>query len=213
MRYLYGAGLIVLLGGVVMTTAGADIYRYQDAEGRTYLTDKPLDDDYRLVKRYRLPGTQKPRAGASLRQMMARRDQLTPLIEQVARDQRLRPELLHAVVRVESAYNHKAVSSKGAVGLMQLMPATARQYGVSDSEDPRQNLSGGARYLRYLLGLFEDDLSLALAAYNAGENAVIQYGRQIPPYPETQNYVRKVLAFLAQQQDRQQLSASLLQLR
>jgi len=203
---------LLVLGSLVAATAGADIYRYQDAEGRTYLTDKPMADHYRLVKHYRLPGTKKPRSSVSLRQMAKRRARLAPLIEQVARDQKLQPELLHAVVRAESAYDHKAVSNKGAVGLMQLMPATARQYGVGNSEDPHQNLSGGARYLRYLLGLFENDMSLALAAYNAGENAVIEYGRQIPPYPETQNYVRKVLAFLEQNQARQQLSASLIQI-
>ncbi len=211
MRGLHISGWVLVLGSVVATTAVADIYRYQDAEGRTYLTDQPLDDDYRLVKRYRMPAARKPSAGVSLREMMARRERLSPLIEQAAREQQLSPELLHAVVRVESAYDHKAVSHKGAVGLMQLMPATARRYGVRDSVDPQQNLTGGARYLGYLLGLFGNDLSLALAAYNAGENAVIKYGRQIPPYPETRNYVRKVLAFLEQDKAGSDLGASLAQ--
>ena len=99
------------------------------------------------------------------------------------------------MVRAESAYRSDAVSSKGAVGLMQLMPGTAERYGVTDRRDPAQNLRGGTEYLRDLLQMFDNDLQLALAAYNAGENAVIKYGNQIPPYNETQNYVRKVIRF------------------
>jgi soluble lytic murein transglycosylase-like protein len=114
----------------------------------------------------------------------------------IARQHDLYPELLHAVIRTESAYNPAALSSAGAVGLMQLMPGTAKRYGVPDIWDPVENLRGGARYLRDLLDLFGNDLRLALAAYNAGENAVIKYGNRIPPYPETQRYVRKVLQFL-----------------
>jgi soluble lytic murein transglycosylase-like protein len=102
--------------------------------------------------------------------------------------------LLHAVIRVESAYNPSAVSSAGAVGLMQLMPGTAQRYGVVDRTDPVQNIEGGARYLRDLMAMFGSDLTLAIAAYNAGENAVIKYNNSIPPYPETQNYVRQVLS-------------------
>ena len=206
-RHLAKTVLMLVLTSLT-ATAGADIYRYRDAEGRTYLSDKPMAGQYVLEKRYRGMGNQDA-AGDSLRQMVKRRSRFSPLIAQVARDQQLRPELLHAVVRVESAYNHKAVSSKGAVGLMQLMPATARRYGVKNAEDPRQNLSGGARYLRYLLGLFGNDLSLALAAYNAGENAVIENGRRIPPYPETQAYVRKVLNFYQQKHSAGPQSASL----
>lgn len=177
-------------------TAVADIYRYRDADGSILLTDKPMSGQYVLVKHYRGFGKSKSsRANDSHKQMVKRRSHLSPLIEQIAHSQSLRPELLHAVVRVESAYNPKAVSKKGAVGLMQLMPATARSYGVSNSRDPKQNLSGGARYLRHLLGRFKNNLPLALAAYNAGETAVIKYGRRIPPYPETRNYVRKVLSF------------------
>ena len=98
-------------------------------------------------------------------------------------------------MRAESAYRADAVSSKGAVGLMQLMPATAERYGVRNRRDPAQNLSGGSQYLRDLLVMFDNDLQLALAAYNAGENAVIRYGHKIPPYAETQGYVRKVIGF------------------
>ena len=107
----------------------------------------------------------------------------------------LEPALLHAVISAESAYNPQARSPKGARGLMQLMPDTARRFGVSDPDDPTENLHGGARYLRWLLDSFTD-LRLALAAYNAGEGAVQRYGNAIPPYPETRTYVRRVIEFL-----------------
>jgi soluble lytic murein transglycosylase-like protein len=117
------------------------------------------------------------------------------LIRTVAREEQVDPALLHAVITVESGYNARALSPKGAVGLMQLMPDTARRYAVSDIWDPVENLRGGARYLRDLLGMFNDNLTLAVAAYNAGEKAVIRHGHRIPPYSETQNYVPKVLGF------------------
>jgi len=115
------------------------------------------------------------------------------LIQDVATDTQLEPALLHAVIQTESAFNPKAVSPKGAVGLMQLMPATARRFGVKDRTNATANVYGGARYLRYLLGLFNNDLKLALASYNAGENAVKRYGNKIPPYRETKGYVKKVM--------------------
>jgi soluble lytic murein transglycosylase-like protein len=111
------------------------------------------------------------------------------------------PELLHAVIRAESAYQPNALSHAGACGLMQLMPATAARFRVRNIWDPAENIEGGATYLRFLMDLFDNDLRLALAGYNAGENAVKRYGNQIPPYPETQNYVRKVLQFLWAEQD------------
>jgi transglycosylase-like protein with SLT domain len=104
------------------------------------------------------------------------------------------PDLVDAVIRVESEYNPRAVSSKGAMGLMQLIPATARRFGVADPFDPAQNVEGGTTYLRYLLDLFGGDVPLALAAYNAGENAVLR-SNGIPPFAETRGYVRKVTAF------------------
>jgi soluble lytic murein transglycosylase-like protein len=116
------------------------------------------------------------------------------IVAAVALQHELDPALLHAIVTVESAYNVRALSPKGAAGLMQVLPETARRYGISDLFDPVQNLTAGARYLRDLLALFKQDLALALAAYNAGENAVIRHGNVIPPYPETQSYVPRVLA-------------------
>lgn len=106
-----------------------------------------------------------------------------------------------AVVATESAFNPRARSPKGALGLMQLMPDTARRLGVADPLDPEANLRGGVRYLSMLLDMF-DDLSLALAAYNAGEGAVIRHGRSIPPYPETLAYVPKVMRHYADFQHR-----------
>ncbi len=112
-----------------------------------------------------------------------------------ARETRVDAALIHAVISVESGYNPSARSSAGAVGLMQLMPGTARRYGVKDRLDPAQNIRGGARYLRDLEILFGNNLQLVLAAYNAGEDAVMKFGRRIPPYRETAAYVPKVLGY------------------
>jgi hypothetical protein len=124
------------------------------------------------------------------------------LIQEVAASTSLEPALLHAVIQTESAFNPKAVSPKGAVGLMQLMPATAKRFGVTDRTDATSNVYGGARYLRYLLGLFNNNMKLALAGYNAGENAVKRYGNKIPPYRETKGYVKKVMRLYRAYKDR-----------
>jgi len=116
---------------------------------------------------------------------------LETFVEEIASRYDLDPALVRAVIEVESGYNPRAVSPKGATGLMQLMPATARRLGVRNSFDPRENVEGGVRYLKYLLELFNGDKRLALAAYNAGEGAVFRYG-DIPPYPETTQYVYRV---------------------
>jgi len=185
-------GCLLLLSGA----SCADLYQYRDRQGHVHFTDKPMGASYYLVKRYRIqPQRQKRRGGDTLTAMRKRRSTLTPLIESVSQAQGLRPELVHAVIRAESAYRADAVSSAGAQGLMQLMPATAERFGVRDAFDPQQNLSGGTRYLRELIELFDSDLRLALAAYNAGENAVARYGNQVPPFPETRKYVDRVLAF------------------
>lgn len=125
-----------------------------------------------------------------------RRGRYNALIDMAARRHGLSSALLHAVIRTESAYQENALSHAGACGLMQLMPGTARRFQVQDIWDPAQNIDGGAAYLRLLLDLFDNDLRLALAGYNAGENAVKRYGNQIPPYRETQDYVRKVMQHL-----------------
>jgi soluble lytic murein transglycosylase-like protein len=102
------------------------------------------------------------------------------------------PVLLYAIMHRESSFRRTAVSPKGARGLMQLMPGTAARFGVSNIFDPRQNIEGGARYVRLLLDMFDGDVRLALAGYNAGEGAVLKYGRRVPPYAETQEYVRRI---------------------
>ena len=116
-------------------------------------------------------------------------------VEDVARTYGLDSALLYAIISAESGYNRKTVSKKGASGLMQLMPVIAKHYGVVDLLDPVQNLHGGAKYLRDMLILFNNDVSLAVAAYNAGETAVVRYGNHIPPYRETMSYVPRVLSF------------------
>jgi soluble lytic murein transglycosylase-like protein len=119
-------------------------------------------------------------------------------IDTIARRHGVDPLLVRAVIRVESNFDPRAVSPKGAAGLMQLMPETAMRYGVDNRFDPAQNVDGGVRYLRDLMAMFDGNLSLALAAYNAGEGAVLKYGRRIPPYPETQQYVVWVRSFYDQ---------------
>ena len=119
-------------------------------------------------------------------------DAVPELIETTAKKYDVDPLLVHSVIQVESAYKSHAVSDKGAQGLMQLMPATARRFGVRNSFDVRDNIEGGVRYLKYLDSLFPNDLRLTLAAYNAGEGAVWKYKNQIPPYRETEEYVQNV---------------------
>ncbi len=121
-----------------------------------------------------------------------RRTKFDPIIERYAEKYRIDATLVRAVIQVESNFNVRCVSTKGARGLMQLMPGTATRFGVTELHDPEENIRAGVQYLAYLLRLFEDDLSRALAAYNAGENAVIRHGG-IPPYRETEAYVKRAL--------------------
>ncbi len=177
--------------------SNVSIYKYVDPDGVIHLTDKPQDRRYRLVYSQQFP-SQAEQPALPLDNLSAH---YAPLIEQMAERYGLEPALLHAVIRTESAYNANAVSPKGAVGLMQLMPGTAQRYGVTDRYDPHLNIQAGAHYLKDLLKQF-NSLELALAAYNAGENAVKKYGRQIPPYRETQQYVVKVMNLYAYFQER-----------
>lgn len=117
-----------------------------------------------------------------------------PFIQEASATYQIPSALIHAVILVESNYNPRAYSSKGAQGLMQLMPATAKRFGNSNSWDPRQNILTGSKYLRWLLDYFGDDLELTIAAYNAGEGAVMQAGRKIPKYAETERYVPRVMS-------------------
>ena len=128
------------------------------------------------------------------------------LVASIAGKHEVEALLVDSVIRVESNYNQNAVSPKGAMGLMQLIPSTARRFGVSDTFQPEQNIEGGVRYLKYLMQLYNGDERLALAAYNAGEAAVAKY-KGIPPYPETRNYVFQVGKRLGQSREAQKKAA------
>jgi hypothetical protein len=182
--------------------AAADIFKYRDPGGGILLTDRQMSGGYTLLKTIRGLGGSSHRSSRSRSAgayhagaLRVNRARYAPLIERVAKGQRLDSNLLHAVVLAESAYDPNAVSSAGATGLMQLMPDTARRFGVDDTWDPEANVTAGAKYLKELLGMFDNNLALALAAYNAGEGAVQQYGNKIPPFQETQEYVRRVLDY------------------
>lgn len=174
--------------------AVADVYKFVDANGQVYYTDKPTHAGYRLIIRSLPPSVAEPGSRRSSQHLTRQKMRFVPVIEKVAQKYQLDPRLLHAVIRAESAYDPNAVSPKGAVGLMQLMPETAARYGIHDRYDPFKNVEAGARYLRDLLAAF-GDIRLAVAAYNAGEGAVRKYGNQIPPYLETREYVARVLKF------------------
>jgi len=175
----------------------AGIYLIED-DSALHLTDDAQGRDARLV-------LQTGDAATDLRPTprpahAARDSRLAEIVRTAAHTHRVAPELLHAVIAAESGYAVRAVSPRGAQGLMQLMPATARAYGVTDPFDPRQNIFAGARHLRSLLDQFNQNLSLALAAYNAGAGSVLRHHNRIPPFAETAAYVPRVLRQLAQQQ-------------
>jgi soluble lytic murein transglycosylase-like protein len=173
----------IMSGGV----ARADIYKYVDNEGVLHLTNMPSDHNakYEMILREK----------RILFQPNLDVNKYDYLITKAADKFKLDSALIKAVIKAESNFNHKAVSPVGAQGLMQLMPATASSMQVEDSFHPEKNIEGGARYLRYLLNTYKGNLTLALAAYNAGEKAVAKYNYNVPPYRETQNYVRRVMNF------------------
>ena len=161
------------------------------------LTDRPKHSGYkRLVKTWKGWTEQEHRIKSyNWKENQKKYDRL---IKALAKTYELPHTLLHAVITTESAYDPNAVSRAGAVGLMQLMPLTAKRYGVKDRKNPEDNIKGGTRYLRDLLRMFDNDLVLALAAYNAGETAVRKYGNKVPPYKETRNYVNKAMEYYRQ---------------
>jgi len=194
--------LFAMLAGAA--PAGAQIYAYTDRTGELVLTDAPRDERWRMLFMLEEPGarTRPPPVDAAggcgaTAASPGRPHAWEPAVPAIAAEARLDPHLLHAVIWAESRCNPVAVSPKGARGLMQLMPATARQYGVTDAFDPLQNIRGGARYLRDLLDLFGGNVELALAAYNAGPKSVVEARMRIPPYRETLAYVPAVLKRLA----------------
>ncbi len=185
--------LLISILTLLSMQSHADIYKYVDKHGRIILTDKPTHSGYKqLVKTWK--GWEEAKIPKNFN-WVKNQKKFDSTIRSIAKSYKLPHTLLHAVITAESSYNPDAISKAGAVGLMQLMPETAKQYGVSNRRNPRQNIYGGSRYLRYLLKLFNNDLSLALAAYNAGEGTVKRYGNKIPPYKETRNYVKKVIKY------------------
>jgi soluble lytic murein transglycosylase-like protein len=181
--------------------ANPKIYTYVDADGQRHYTDVPDNNRYRLLI---LSPRERTASGDRYDAMLlAKAGQYDSIIEKAALSAAVEPNLLRAVIVVESGFNLRAVSKRGAVGLMQLMPATATRFGVSNPYDPRQNVQAGARYLKFLIDRFGQDVRLALAAYNAGEEAVDRNGGQIPPFSETMAYVPRVLKIYQMLRDQQ----------
>lgn len=173
-QYLLLPGLL-LAGLLFVTPLRADVYRYVDERGVIHFTDAPTRSVYQIY--------------------FSERENIGEIVRFYARRYQIEEALLCAVIKVESDYDPKAVSSKGAVGLMQLIPTTAEELRVNDPLNASENVRGGCQYLKQMLNRF-DNLDLALAAYNAGPSAVAKYNG-IPPYQETVNYVRKVKKYLA----------------
>jgi soluble lytic murein transglycosylase-like protein len=178
--------VIVALGWPAL--AQAQIYAWRDAHGTLVLSDRTIDAPTDVYVVEGAPAYRTTRPAQSARAL----EPFDALVREHAGRQMLRPELVRAVIQVESGFNPRARSVKGAMGLMQLMPATARELGVLDPYDPADNIRGGTAYLRQLLDKYDGNEELALAAYNAGAGAVDRHGRTIPPYRETRDYVRKV---------------------
>jgi soluble lytic murein transglycosylase-like protein len=180
----------------------ASIYIYTDKQGNEHFSERKENEHYELLFRSetnKLPMKFKNWKDKSYSNVHIPRNKTLqhkyhPLIVQAAQQYKLEPAFIHAVITAESAYQRTAVSSAGAQGLMQLMPETAKRFGVNDSFNAQQNINAGTAYLYKLLKEFKSK-RLALAAYNAGEGTVRRYNKQIPPYPETQNYVTKVMDF------------------
>ena len=177
---IFGFALCAVVG--LCVPAEAQIYSWRDSNGVLTLSDRPKDGGPRVAM---------VKVGTVLTGGRSHA-QYEPLIRQHAGQKSVRPDLVRAVIQVESAFNPRAVSPKGAMGLMQLMPATAAQFGVIDPFNPGENIRAGVTYLRQLLDRYNDNEQLALAAYNAGPGAVDKYGSKVPPYKETQNYVTKI---------------------
>jgi soluble lytic murein transglycosylase-like protein len=192
MKYL---SVLLLLFCVLFLTnpSSAGIYRYEDEDGVIHFTNCPRDPKFRLYIRESKEDVGEESRAVSF---LSPRDLnlFDSLISEYSKKYAVDSALIKAIIRAESGFNPQAISRKGAKGLMQLMPETAVRWNVSNVFNPRENIEGGVRYFKYLLSLFNNDLRLSLAAYNAGENIVFELGT-IPPYRETVDYVRKVLNF------------------
>ncbi|MGE0393850.1 MAG: lytic transglycosylase domain-containing protein [Vicinamibacterales bacterium] len=187
MRQLALAACVAAGAALAATPASAQIYAWQDAGGAWVLSDRQAAPGARTFAVAKSPAYRatRPATGTGAAAF-------EPLIQAHATRAGLSPDLVRAVIQVESAFNPRARSPKGAMGLMQLMPATAAELGVRQPYDPAENIAGGTTYLRGLLDRFDGNVELALAAYNAGPEAVERHGRAVPPFAETTRYVQKV---------------------
>jgi soluble lytic murein transglycosylase-like protein len=192
------AGLVLaatLAAGSALADPGANLYVYELPDGSRIVTDHALNNrQYRLVRVGKdIRGTGHLLASRDSQLFRANPSAYDKLIRRVAERHRVDFALVKAIMHVESSFNPYAASHKGALGLMQVLPETAQRYGIEDVYDPAQNVEAGVRHIKYLLEKFKHKQFLVIAAYNAGENAVVRHNG-IPPYVETQAYVRKVLA-------------------
>lgn len=197
-RVLLFLGIILSCAQIIPRYAEADIYRYEDEEGIVHFTDAPTDKRFKVFLR-------DLKKDKELRTKLKYASSVNPaeyeqLIKTCSVKYGVNPCLVKAVIHAESGYNPNALSSKGASGLMQLMPATAKSLKVADRFNPKDNVEGGVKYLRFLLDTFKGDVSLAVAAYNAGLGKVAKYGG-IPPYNETRTYVDRVLSYMKSYQE------------
>ena len=177
-------GVLTLASLMIVTQTIADIYTYTDEKGITHFSNTPTSPKYRLKIREVRFDYKRLSSGA-----------YDKLINDACIKHGIDPLLVKAIIKAESDFDPQTVSVKGARGLMQLMPETADDMGVADIDDPQNNIDGGVKYLKRLMGIFKSDLKLVVAAYNAGENAVIKY-KSVPPFKETRQYVKKVLKYL-----------------
>ncbi|MFA7403959.1 MAG: transglycosylase SLT domain-containing protein [Pelobacteraceae bacterium] len=200
----YGTKTVLCLGAfflfalITARYAVADIYRYVDEDDIVHFTDAPTDKRFKVFMR-------DLKKDKELRTKLKYASSVNPaefeqLIKTCSEKYGVNPCLVKAVIHAESGYNPNAVSSKGASGLMQLMPSTAKSLKVADRFNPKDNVEGGVKYLRFLLDTFRGDVSLAVAAYNAGLSKVAKYGG-IPPYNETRTYVNRVLSYMKSYQE------------
>lgn len=198
MRFTRQIDIAVLIGVISFLSTCAfaesdDVYMSQEPDGTPRFSSQPYDGSYTLYIKGDSPPA-KAKVSSIHSGTKRNRMEMDPLIRSSSNKHGLDPDLVRAVVEVESAYNPIALSPKGAMGPMQLIPATAARYGVTDPGDPQQNIDGGVRYLKDLLAAYGGNVALALAAYNSGERAVFRHGSRIPPFRETMIYVPNVLA-------------------
>ncbi len=197
-RFTISCSLLLICALTTPRNLNADIYRYVDEDDVAHFTDAPTDKRFKIFMR-------DLKKDKELRTKLRYASSANPaeyeqLIKSCSEKYGVNQSLVKAVIHAESGFDPNAVSSKGASGLMQLMPATARSLKVADRFDPKENVDGGVKYLRFLLDTFRGDVSLAVAAYNAGLNKVAKYGG-IPPYNETRTYVSRVLSYMKSYQE------------